>query len=79
MNRIAKIATTAILTMVPMFGAHFPYRNATIAVPTVTQVKISPTTISPVVPSGLLRTKSFSVAIATAASVPPTQIGLASQ
>jgi hypothetical protein len=30
-------------------------------------------------PSGLLRTKAFSVAIAVAASVPPTQIGLDSQ
>src|SRR5215469_5914972 len=50
-----------------------------IAVPTVTQVKIRPTTISPVVPSGLFSTKVLMVAIVVAASVPPTQIGLDSQ
>jgi len=50
-----------------------------IAVPTVTQVKIRPTTISPVVPSGLFSTKVLMVAMVVAASVPPTQIGLDSQ
>ncbi len=49
------------------------------AVPTVSQVKIRPMTISPVVPSGLRSTKSFSVAMVVAASVPPTQIGFDSQ
>ena len=49
------------------------------AVPTVTQVKTRPTTISPVVPRGLCNTKSFRVAIVVADSVPPTQIGFDSQ
>ena len=46
---------------------------------TVIQVNARPTTISPAVPSGLRITKSFSVAIAVAASVPPIQIGFVSQ
>src|SRR5215831_9403139 len=79
MNRIVKIPTTRILIIVPRFGAHLPYRNATIAVPTTTQVKTRPTRISPVVPSGLFSTKVLRVTIVVAASVPPTQIGLDSQ
>src|SRR5215467_79392 len=50
-----------------------------IAVPTTTQVKTRPTSISPVVPSGLFSTKVLRVTIVVAASVPPTQIGLDSQ
>ena len=46
---------------------------------TLTQVKARPTMISPAVPSGLRTTKSLSVAIAVAASVPPIQIGFVSQ
>src|SRR5712692_4956132 len=79
MNSAVKMPTTAILTNVPMFGPHLPYRNAMIAVPTVTHVNTRPTMISPVVPSGLLTTKALSVAITVADSVPPIQMGLDSQ
>ena len=79
MNRIVNSPTTAIFTKVPMFGPHLPMRNATIAIPTVTQMKTRPMTISAVVPSGLLTTKLFSVATVVAVSVPPTQTGLDSQ
>ena len=79
MNSAVNSATTAILTKVPMLGPHLPTRNATIAIPTVTQMKTSPMMISAAVPSGLLTTKLFSVAIVVAVSVPPTQTGLDSQ
>ena len=79
MNRAVKMATTAIFTNVPMFGPHLPIRKATIAIPTVTQVNTSPTTISAVVLIGLDSTKAFSVAIVAAVSVPPTHSGLDSQ
>src|SRR5258708_25491066 len=79
MNRAVKMATTAILTNVPRFGPHLPYRKAMMAVPTVTQVNARPTMISPAVPSGLLTTKAFSVAMTVAESVPPIQMGLESR
>ena len=74
-----KIATTANFTKVPIFGPHLPIRNATTAIPTVSQMKPSPTAISAVVPSGLLTTKLLIVAIVAAVSEPPTQIGFDSQ
>ena len=62
-----------------MFGPHLPYRKATIAVATVSQVNTRPTMISPVVPSGLPSTNALSVAMTVADSVPPIQMGLDSQ
>ena len=74
-----KIPTTAALTMVPMFGPHFPRRNAMMATATVTQVKANPMTISVVVLMDPLKTKACNAAIAVAESVPPIQMGLESQ
>src|SRR5215469_15228149 len=79
MNSTVNRPTTAIFTNVPMFGPHLPIRNATIAIPTVTQMNTRPTAISAPVPSGLLTTKLFSVAIVVAVSDPPTHSGLDSQ
>jgi len=45
MNSTVNRTTTAILTKVPMLGPHLPIRNATIAIPTVTQVNTRPTAI----------------------------------
>ena len=79
MNSTVNRPTTAILTNVPMLGPHLPIRNATIAIPTVTQVNTRPTAISQPVPSDLCRIKLSRAAIVVAVSVPPTQIGLDSQ
>src|SRR6202453_510095 len=79
MNSPVNSRTTAILTNVPMFGPHLPIRNATMAIPVVTQMNTRPMTISQVVLSGLLNTKLFSEAIVAAVSVPPTHSGLDSQ
>ena len=78
-NRPVNTSTTAILTKVPRLGPHLPSRKATIAMPTVSQMKTRLTTISPVVPSGLASTREFSVAMAVAVSVPPSQTGFDSQ
>ncbi len=49
-NSTVNRPTIAILTKVPMSGSYLPIRNATIAIPTVTQVNTRPTAISQPIP-----------------------------
>ena len=71
---------SASLTIAPRFGTHFMERSERIFIVTATQIKARPTMIDkPVLPPILVPQSASRAAIAVAARVPPSQIGLLSQ
>ena len=76
----AKSAKSASLTIAPRFGTHFIDRSERMFIITATQMNASPTRIErPVLSPILVPHRRSMPAMAVAASVPPSQIGLLSQ
>ena len=79
-TRTANPPNKASLTIAPRFGTHFMERNDRMFIMTATQMKARPTRIdSPVLSAIFVPQRASIAAMAVAASVPPSQIGLLSQ